>query len=233
MGIRENKKIRSFFMTALAGSKYSVGYIVDGLLSATYTLSMGFMSLQGLSMISVVAKRGVNEALRLCYFDTSRPDTFAKTIASYSPRVLVDFFKDDSGYNAYTTTKQARNKDGVLQWRDEAKTVPVMEDIMKQEVNTKGELLWTDGDKKSVAKMVPVTKEDKVWKHGSIALLVKGVGLAVFALIALEAKEALWRPAHPLLNGVLSYISPFQVVLGKSWVADGINSLVGAVRSRV
>ncbi len=82
-----------------------------------------------------------------------------------------------------------------------------------------------DSDNKEVKKLAGEYKND------AIPMLVSGVAKSIVALIVLDAKETLWKPAHPLLNGVLSYISPFRAVLGQSWVADGINYVVRAVRT--
>lgn len=171
-------------MTALAGTNWSVGYVVDALLSAAFTLYVGNLGLQGLSKVSVVARRGVNELLKLCYFDTAKTDTFANKATAWVPEPVSNFFKDDSGYNNIVTKN--------------------------------------DGNK-NVEK----------YKHSSISLLVSGLALSVFALIALEMKETLWRPANPILNHVLSYISPFRTVMGQSWVANGINKMVGAAKARL
>jgi len=163
-------------MTALAGTKWSIGYIVDGLLSAAFTLYVGNLGLQGLSKVAVVARRGVNEMLRVCYFDTSKTESFANKAVSWVPEKVSTFFQDDSGYNAI----------------DKGKYI-----------------------------------------HGSLHLLASGLALSLFALIALETKEAFWRPANPILNHVLSYISPFRAVMGQSWVANGINNMVGAAKARL
>jgi|GEM_PF-1641906 len=171
-------------MTALAGTNWSIGYVVDALLSAAFTLCVGRLGLQGITKVSVVASRGVNELLKMCYFDTSKTDTLAHKLATWVPEPLSNIVKDDSGYN----------------------------DTCVVTVNN-----------------TPVTK----YKHGTIFLLVSGLALSLFALIALEMKESLWRPANPILNHVLSYISPFRAVMGQSWVANGINSMVGAAKSRL
>ncbi|HEX2580074.1 MAG TPA: hypothetical protein VHK67_06715, partial [Rhabdochlamydiaceae bacterium] len=84
-------------MTALAGTKWSIGYIVDGLLSAAFTLYVGNLGLQGLSKIAIVARRGVNEVLKMCYFDTAKTDTFAHKATAWIPEKISDIFKDDSG----------------------------------------------------------------------------------------------------------------------------------------
>ena len=119
---------------------------------------------------------------------------------AWIPAPVTNFFKDDSGYN---------------EMHDVEREVPVMKDGKQVMENKKPKT-----EKKEVSEPV----------HGNVALLVSGLGLSLFALIALEVKETLWRPANPLLNGVLSYISPFRAVLGQSWVADGINNLVSRVR---
>jgi hypothetical protein len=193
-------------MTALAGTPWSVGYAVDTLLAASVTLYLGNLALQGLSKVAVVARRGVNEALKACYFDTSKADSLVGKAAAWVPEKVSNFFSDDSGYNATHMVQ---------------KDVPVLD---------KDGNKTYEADKKTVK---TEKKEVPVYTHGHIALLVSGLGLSLFALIALEAKETLWRPAHPLLNGVLSYISPFRAVLGQSWVADGINRLVGAAKARI
>ncbi|HEX4839174.1 MAG TPA: hypothetical protein VFU89_01890 [Rhabdochlamydiaceae bacterium] len=171
-------------MTALAGTNWSIGYVVDALLSAAFSLSVGRLGLQGLSKVSVVASRGVNELLKLCYFDTSKTDTLANKVATWVPEPVSNFFKDDSGYNDVVTRQKG------------------------------------NGD---------VTE----YKHSWVSLLVSGLGLSLFALIALEMKEALWRPANPILNHVLSYISPFRAVMGQSWAANGIHKMVGAAKNRL
>ncbi len=193
-------------MTALAGTKWSVGYVVDGLLSASFTLYMGNLALQGLSKVAVVARRGVNEALKACYFDTSKSDTLASKATAWVPERVVTFFKDDSGFNDVHMVQ---------------KDVPVLD--------THGKKTY-EADRKTVK---TEKKHVEEYVHGNVTLLVSGLGLSLFALIALEMKETLWRPANPLLNGVLSYISPFRAVLGQSWVADGINHMVGAAKARI
>jgi hypothetical protein len=193
-------------MTALAGTKWSIGYVVDGLLSASYTLYMGNLALQGLSKVAVVARRGVNEALKACYFDTSKSDTLAGKATAWVPERITNFFKDDSGYN---------------EMHDVERDVPVLDKDGKKVLLA---------DKKTFKTEKQEVKEPV---HGHVALLVSGLGLSLFALIALEAKETLWRPANPILNGVLSYISPLRAVLGQSWVADGINHLVGAAKAKI
>jgi hypothetical protein len=189
-------------MTALAGTKWSVGYIVDGLLSASFTLYMGNLALQGLSKVAVVARRGVNEALKACYIDTRQTGSLASRAAAFIPARISTFFQDDSGYN-------------------ETHKVPGQ----VPELTPDGKVILDDGVLRTKAGMVDEPK------FGTITLLVSGLGLCLFALVALEAKEALWRPANPILNNVLSYISPFRVVLGQSWVAHGINELVGSARA--
>ncbi len=193
-------------MTALAGTKWSVGYVVDGLLSASYTLFMGNLALQGLSKVAVVARRGVNECLKACYFDTSKTDSLAGKATAWIPEKVTNFFRDDSGYNARHDVERdvpVLDKDGKKVYEADKKTVKTKKEFVNEPV------------------------------HGNITLLVSGLGLSLFALIALEVKETLWRPANPLLNGVLSYISPFRAVLGQSWVANGINHLVGAAKARI
>jgi hypothetical protein len=76
-----------------------------------------------------------------------------------------------------------------------------------------------------------VKKQAGDYKNDAIPMLVSGLFKSIVALIVLDMKETLWRPAHPLLNGVLCYISPFRAVLGQSWVADGINYVVRAART--
>jgi hypothetical protein len=193
-------------MTALAGSKYSIGYVVDALLSASFTMYMGRHALIGLNKVSCVASRGIDAALKFCYFDVNRADSYAKTVASWVPERISNFFKDDSGYNlTHMENKdvQAKDQDGKLVFEVDGKT----------------------------AKMV--NKKVEVYNNSTVTLLTSGIAMSLFALVALELKEALWRPAHPLLNGVLSYISPVRLVLGQSWVADGINSVVDAAKSRI
>jgi hypothetical protein len=191
-------------MTALAGTKFSVGYVVDTLIQASFTLYMGNLALQGLSKVAVVARRGVNEALKMCYFDTSKSDSLVGKAAAWVPEGISNFFKDDSGYNA---TKKVERDVPVL----DGEGKPVME---KEVVKT---------EKKKVDEYV----------HSNVTLLVKGLGLSLFALIALDLKETLWKPAHPILNGVLQYISPVQAVLGQSWVAQGVHHMVGAARASI
>jgi hypothetical protein len=193
-------------MTALAGTKWSVGYVVDGLLSASFTLYMGNLALQGLSKVAVVARRGVNECLKACYFDTSRTDSLASKATAWVPPQVSNFFRDDSGYNAVHQV---------------VRDVPILDKDGRKIYEADNKTVRTE--KKRVDEPV----------YGNIALLVSGLGLSLFALIALETKEALWRPANPILNGVLSYISPLRAVLGKSWVANGINHLVGAAKARI
>ncbi len=192
-------------MTALAGTKWSIGYVVDGLLSASYTLYMGNLALQGLSKVAVVARRGVDEALKKVYFDTSKADTLAGKSVAWVPEKVTNFFKDDSGYNK--THKVERD-------------VPVLDAEGKKVYQADNKTVKTE--KKRVEEYV----------KGNVTLLVSGLGLSLFALFALEAKETLWRPANPILNGVLTYISPLRAVLGQSWVANGINHLVGAAKAR-
>jgi hypothetical protein len=189
-------------MTALAGTKYSVGYVVDTLIQASFTLYMGNLALQGLSKIAVVARRGVNEALKMCYFDTSKSDSLVGKAAAFIPTKVSNFFKDDSGYNA---------------------THFVERDVPVLGKDGKPEML---GEKQKTEK-----KDVEEYVNGNVTLAVSGLGLSLFALIMLDAKETLWKPAHPILNGVLQYISPVQAVLGQSWVAQGIHHMVGAARS--
>ena len=193
-------------MTALSGTPMLFGNLVDHLLASTVTFYMGNLGLQGLSKIAVVARRGVNEVLKWCYFDPSRADTKIGKLAAYIPTPITNFFKDDSGYNAKHTVK-----------------------IDVPDLDTEGNQTYeSDG---TTVKMKKIDKE--VYVRGPIELLVSGIGLSLIALIALELKETLWRPAHPLLNSVLSYISPFRAVLGQSWVADGVRHLVGAAKARI
>lgn len=193
-------------MTALAGTGFSVGTVVDTLIQASYTLYMGNLALQGLSKIAVVARRGVNEGLRLCYFDTSKSDSLVGKAAAWVPEKVSNFFKDDSGYNAKHDVK---------------KTVPDLQKDGKPKMESDGK--------------TPKTKEVDVQEYvrGNMELLASGLGLSLFALVALDVKETLWKPAHPILNGVLQYISPVQAVLGKSWVAQVITHMVGEARSRI
>ncbi len=191
-------------MTALSGSKFSVGSVVDTLIQASFTLYMGNLALQGLSKIAVVARRGVNEALRMCYFDTSNSDSLVGKASAWIPERVSNFFKDDSGYNA----KHMVERD-----------VPTFDQHGKPVVKND--------------KAVTEKKNVEEYVNGNITLAVSGLGLSLFALIMLDAKETLWKPAHPILNGVLQYISPVQAVLGQSWVAQGIHHMVGAARSRV
>jgi hypothetical protein len=191
-------------MTALAGTQWSVGYVVDSLIQASFTLYMGNLALQGLSKIAVVARRGVNETLRMCYFDTSKSDSLVGRAAAWVPEPVSNFFKDDSGYN----NMQMVTRD-----------VPVLDNDGKQVM---------DGEKVRTEK-----KDVQEYVHGNVALLISGLGLSLLALIALDMKETLWKPAHPILNGILSYISPMQAVLGESWVAQGIHHMVGAAKAHM
>jgi hypothetical protein len=193
-------------MTAIGGSnKHIVGTAIDFLFSAAFTLACGRSALIGLSKVSCVASRGINEALKLIGFDTQRAGTYAHTAAAWLPTRLVTFFRDDSGYNdkvKVTRQVQETNPDGSL--KTEANGSPTM-----------------------------VNKQVEEYKHSTVTLLVSGLGLAVITLVALELKEALWRPTNPIVNGVLTYISPFRLVLGQSWASQAINHAVGVVKARV
>ena len=186
-------------MTALAGTPYSIGNVIDGLFSASYTFYFGNMGLQGLSKIAAVGRRGVNEGLKMFGFDSSRSGSYASKAAAWVPERVSNFFKDDSQYNAKSK-----------------KEVPVVDKDNKPVIGSDGK-----------------PEMRRPYKNDALPLLTSGVAMSLLALIALDVKETLWRPASPLLNSVLSYISPMQAVLGQSWVADGINHLVGQARSRI
>ena len=192
-------------MTALSGgARNIVGSVIDNLFSASYTMTFGYFALQGLSQVAVVAKRGFNGGLKLFGFDTSKTGSFAKTATTLLPVTITTFFKDGGGYNK--TYKTGKN-------------VPVLDD--------KGEAVMENGQPK-------MEQEKKTgYVYGTVALLVRGLALSIFGLFMLQLKESFWRPADPLLNRVLSYISPFQVELGKSWIADGFNHLAGAAKARL
>jgi len=190
-------------MTAL-GTNLSIGTAIDGLFSAAFTLTMGIYALQGLQKVGVVARRGVNEMLKMCYFDTEKTGSFANKVTAWVPEMVSDIFKDDSGYNRTRTIK---------------KDVPVL--------GENGKPIVENGKTKTES------KEVKEYVKGWPSLLISGLALSVLSLIALEAKEALWRPANPILNYTLSYISPFRYVMGQSWVASGINKIVGAIKARL
>lgn len=95
-----------------------------------------------------------------------------------------------------------------------------------EKVQSKDEkgLLFVDANKK-----VPMMEH----KFSNRYLLASGLTLSLFALAALELKSAIWRETNPLLNAVLKQISPFQMVLGQSWISDGINAGLGIVKSRI
>jgi hypothetical protein len=193
-------------MTAIGGSnKHIVGTVIDFLFSAAVTVACGRSALIGLSKVSCVASRGINEALKQIGFDTEKAGSRAHSAATWLPR-WVTFFRDDSGYN------------------DKVKVPKQV-----QAIDT------TDNKLKFDTKGAPimVTEQVEEYKHSAVTLLVSGLGLTLIALVALELKEALWRPTNPIVNGVLTYISPFRLVLGQSWAATAINHLVGVVRARV
>jgi hypothetical protein len=189
-------------MTAIGNSKYSIGGAVDFLLSASATLYLVRKNITGLYKISVVASRGIDAALKVCRFDTSQKDTWAHYAASFVPAKVSAVFEDKNPYDELKTEKQ---------------NLPVIEND-KVKKNAKGEI-------------VKEMQDVEVYKFSNRSLILSGVALAVVSLLALELKHALWRPAHPILNDALSYISPFQAILGKSWIANGINHAVGFVRT--
>lgn len=193
-------------MAAIGNSKYSIGYVFDFLLSAAFTVYWGRNALTGLNKVSIVASRGIDAALKVCRFDTSSEDSYAHTLAAYVPESVSNFFRDNHNYNSLKTVQ---------------KDVPVLD---------KDKKLRYEADGKTTIKE---KKNFHVYNHDSLSLLVSGVGLSLLALLALELKHALWRQNNPILNDVLDKISPFQMVLGKSWIANGINSGVGFVRSKL
>ncbi|HUD02302.1 MAG TPA: hypothetical protein VMR37_08225 [Rhabdochlamydiaceae bacterium] len=192
-------------MTAIGGSnKQIVGTVIDFLFSAAVTVACARSALIGLSKVSCVASRGVNEALKQIGFNTEKAGSYAHTAAAWLPTRLVTFFRDDSGYNdkvTLTIQVQERNRDGSIKVVNGG---PAM-----------------------------VTEQVEEYKRSAVTLLVSGLGLTLIALVGLELKEALWRPTNPIVNGVLTYISPFRLVLGQSWASKAIYHVVGAVRARV
>jgi hypothetical protein len=67
----------------------------------------------------------------------------------------------------------------------------------------------------------------QVPSYSSGYLLASGLALSLFALLALEVKHAFWRPQHPALNALLTRISPFRVIVGDTWISEGIKNLFG------
>lgn len=189
-------------MTAIGNSKYSIGGAVDFLLSASATLYLVRKNITGLYKVSVVASRGIDAALKVCRFDTSQKDTWAHYVASFVPEKVSACFEDKNPYDDVITVSE---------------NLPVMEGG-KVKKNSKGEV-------------VKELQDVQVYKYSNRSLIVSGLALAVVSLLALELKHALWRPTHPILNDGLGYISPFQAILGKSWIAKGINHAIGFVRT--
>jgi len=192
-------------MAALAGTNWSLGGVVDTLVQAAFTLYMGKHALEGLNKISVVASRGVNDALKGIGFNTTEAESYVGRVAAYTPAIISNFFKDTSGLNDLTQV------DG---------KIPELDSEKKPVKGSDGKTKMIDG------------KVD-VYKHSHYDLLRSGLAHSLFALIMLDVKETLWKPAHPILNSVLQYISPFRAVLGQSWVAQGIHHMVGAAKSRI
>jgi hypothetical protein len=79
-----------------------------------------------------------------------------------------------------------------------------------------------EGDKK-------VVKDVEEYVYGNLYLVASGAALSLLALIALDVKHIFWRPTHPIVNEVLSYVSPFRLIAGESWVANGINRIFSKV----
>lgn len=185
-------------------SRVAVGGIVDGLFSASFTAFFGGMALNGLYKTNIVFGRGVDFCLKGIGFNTSDKDTWAHKIANAVPKRAQWVFSTDGKYT---------------------ETHEVEKDFPKYDV--KGKAVMDKGKPVMEKKMVP--EYDVSTKE----LLISGLALSLTALFAFELKNAMWRETNPLLNMVLAKISPFQMVLGKSWMADGINATYDAVASRV